>query len=816
MDESTFKAQDGALETPEDAGKGGEGIVKRWLMELDLADKLEKDWRKDAQKAKDIYRNKNKKKNTFNILWANVEVLRPNLYNSTPKPDVRRRYRDADAIGKIAAEVLERTLAFETDFGEFDDVMKDSVFDLVLAGRGLARVCLDTSYDEVEADAMDNDYKGDDSSKEFDYQPPLPPMAPQQPIQSGQSALPPQQPPAPPAIQKLLASSKVYVELVQWQRFRRGPGNTWSDVPWIAYQHVITKDEVEKKFKGFGNKVNYDFVVDGANAEKLELDPTIFKRVSVWEILNKEDRNTIWIAPSYAEAPLLIEDDKLKLTGFFDCPEPLYAIDDASSLVPVCEYIQYKEQAEELNKITTRINVLVDGLKIRGIYDATVTEMGNIAAASDNEFIPSDTSTIAMQAGGMDKAIWMMPIEEIAIVLKELYVQRDQTKSIIYEIVGISDIMRGQSNPDETLGAQQLKSNNTSVRLQRRQREVQRFARDLMRIMGEIIAEHYSPEFLSAISGIQVTPQVMDVLRRDLVRGIHIDIETDSTIAADLAQDRKDVTEMMQGVGMFIQNFGPAVQSGIISMEAAKSILLAIMRRARLGRSVEDAIEQSNAQPPPQAPDPEAAQRQADAQSKAAELQQKDKSDASINALKQQELQGLAQAKQAEIQLKVQELKGKQTLEQSKVALEAEKIQKESIIKAAELKQIKIEAQHDRELQLVMKKMEIESNERIAAAQIQANNTQHVQKLNVDKEVGLHKVETKEKLKTEKKKVEKPTNIQEKTSNNNNADNSKAFKELSSAIRDVGMAIVNKPAPTKKIAIQTDENGNIKGGVVSE
>ena len=38
-------AQTGGLETPEDAGRGPEGVVARWRMELDLAAKEEKFWR---------------------------------------------------------------------------------------------------------------------------------------------------------------------------------------------------------------------------------------------------------------------------------------------------------------------------------------------------------------------------------------------------------------------------------------------------------------------------------------------------------------------------------------------------------------------------------------------------------------------------------------------------------------------------------------------------------------------------------------------------------------------------------------------------
>ena len=41
-------AQIGGLETPEDAGRGPEGVVARWRMELDLASKEEKFWREQA------------------------------------------------------------------------------------------------------------------------------------------------------------------------------------------------------------------------------------------------------------------------------------------------------------------------------------------------------------------------------------------------------------------------------------------------------------------------------------------------------------------------------------------------------------------------------------------------------------------------------------------------------------------------------------------------------------------------------------------------------------------------------------------------
>ena len=69
--------------------------AQKWADEIEAAGKREKEWRTEAQKVVDLYRGTDAKRNSFNILWANTEVLRPSLYSNPPKPDVRRRFRDA-------------------------------------------------------------------------------------------------------------------------------------------------------------------------------------------------------------------------------------------------------------------------------------------------------------------------------------------------------------------------------------------------------------------------------------------------------------------------------------------------------------------------------------------------------------------------------------------------------------------------------------------------------------------------------------------------------------------------------------------------
>lgn len=660
-----FTESSGTLETPQDAGAGGRGEVKRWMLEINLASKVENAWRKESVRIKKIYRGEKRTENSFNILWANTQIIIPNLYNSTPRPDVRRRYRDADPEGKQVAEVLERALEYEMDNCEFDHALKGVVFDSALPGRGVARVRLEVQY-------------GQDNES--------------------------------------IASASVYPELWQWDRFRRGPGATWEQVPWIAYEHHLTKKEAEKKFPNLGKKLEYGITMDGADGNQAEQEPSVFKRVLIWEVWDKEERKIFWICPNYPDAPLLVEDDKLGLAGFFDTPRPLYSISDTTTLDPIPEYKMYEDQAKELNRITARINNLIKGLKVRGIYDSVITEMAELIKAGDNELVPVVNSGLAMANGGLEKAIWLMPVEQIAAVVTQLYQQREQVKSVIYEIVGISDILRGQSDPNETLGAQEIKVSNSSVRLQDRQREVQRYARDLMRIMSEIMAEHYPPEILTIITGVNVTPQMSEILKRDLLRGIRVDIETDSTIAADQTKDRKDVAEIMEGVGGFVKNFGPAIEAQAISMDAGRKILLSMLRKAKLGREVEDAIEEDNikqsqqqGQPKPPTPEEEAlrSQQQLEQQKAQASLQ-----------MDQQRLSLDQQNAVANHQMEMQKIDSQNKIELQKLALEEKKILLE-----AENERLKIE----RETQFAKEKLMAELQQKLAIEQIKISSENQLQ-----------------------------------------------------------------------------------------
>jgi hypothetical protein len=456
----------GGIETEKDAGPGQEGRVKLWNDAFAIADKEEEGWRKAAKDVTERYRSEKAGKTRaadgshFNILYANIETQLPAIYNSVPTPDVRRRFADEDPVAKAGSQIIERALSYSLDAYDFDAVMVSCVQDLLLPGRGVARVRFEPMTD-----------------------------AQGQPV-----------------------FETVTCEHVPWALFRRGPGRRWEDVPWVAFHHFLTRERLVQLSPEHGHKAPLDVDVDGAGEQfkDARTPPDLFKRGHVIEVWDREKGEVLFIAPGYKPAPLLVEKDPLGLEGFFPVPRPLYAVQTTDSLVPIEEYRLYRNQAIELNKVTERITRIVEAMKARGVYAATegADILSSLSKAEDGEIVPvMNLMGLISQNGGIEKAIWMWPIETLAAVLKELYLQRDQIKQTIFEITGLADIMRGSTEKTETATAQQIKAQWGSLRVQRRQAEVARFARDILRLKAELIAQKFTWQTLEMISGVKLPSQ---------------------------------------------------------------------------------------------------------------------------------------------------------------------------------------------------------------------------------------------------------------------------------------------------------------------
>lgn len=705
-----------------------ENLVKYWLDQLQLAHKRQEKWLKKAQETVKLY--EAQRENTdFNILYSNTETLLPALYNAMPRPVIQRRYKDPDPISKAVCQTLVRSLDYINDpadqkYASMDTCLRQATLGALVPGMGVTWFRYDFEAVPFEQDAQIKEEREVESGIEKEGAQ----------YTDGQALTEVQQEVEP---QEQVAYETVCFENVAYDDFRWGFAKSWTQVPWVGRRHVMTKQDIKEQFgKEIVKKITFeDPKKEGGGEEPSkagdannEENKGSAKIAEVWEIWDKGTKKVYFVSEQCKEA-LLKEpaDDPLGLTGFFPCPEPLQLTEKASSLIPTPLYSFYEEQAKELNRMTVRIRRVTNALKVRGFYNGALNDQLNkLLLKEDNELIPAPNAS-AFEAGGLDKLIWLMPLQELSVVLQNLLMARQQIKQTIYEITGISDILRGSSVASETATAQNIKNQWGTLRLKRMQKRVQVYARQCMRIEAELVGEKFSLETLKQITdlpflmpeqkamaaqqlqGIQqmisINPpqdpqqqqqiqqqvkqlqgiqqqvdwqQVVTVLRSDELRGYKIDIETNSTIDADATEDRQNINELLTGLAQTFQAFVPAVQSGLLPVTAFRAMMLAIARRYEFGSELEDELASMPDQLPQQ-PNPEMQKAQMEMQIMEKESQ--------LDFQNKQEEQ---KTKRMEADLKRQSMQEKAAFDRQKLALDTRRMQRENEM---------AEREHERKMQ---------------------------------------------------------------------------------------------------------------------
>lgn len=620
---------------------GGHG-ADWWVKEVGKSLQAWKDYRDKAHKVVERYRNHREQKDTsakrFNILYSNTETLGPAIYGQVPVPDIRRRWADKDPAARVAALVLQRATQYCLESYDFDGVLKACRQDYLLPGFAVARV-------KYKPYLKQTPKKGEDG----------------QPIKGAKGE---------PEMDEELVYQEAETEYVSWDRFIMSRSKQYARIWYVGFGDDLTKDEVSAQFgPAVAEQLQYNRREE-TSTEKDEHEPS----VRLWEIWCKRGRSRFIVAEGFDGWVLKPEADPLRLERFFPNAKPVWAISTTNTLVPVPEYLEYEDQALELDDLTERIDVLTSALRRRGVYDAEFADLRSMMAnAQDNNFVPISNWAAFAAKGGLEKLALEMPIDGCVAAIIALEDRREVVKQTIYEVTGIADIVRGSSNPNETKGAQEIKSRWAGMRINTRQKDFADFARDLVRLKAEVIAERFDPQTLSLMSGIklpmqaekqqwqqqqemqkqqaqqqaqmaqqqgqkpppppQPNPQeakfyaqptweeVTQILRSDKLRGFKIDIETDSTVQPDADGEKAARNELLNAVGSFCKNLGVPLPPQL----AAQLVNFAV-RSYKVGSQMEqelEALEQNNG-PTPQQQQKEKELAEREAKLKEAEVKAKD------------------------------------------------------------------------------------------------------------------------------------------------------------------------------------------------
>lgn len=610
--------------TPE--GKTLLALGKKWLDRVNSAEQREKRWLTDAKKAVQAYTNEAEPEAyadklqsyggyDFNILFSNVETIVPAVINSPPVPDIRRRFGDADPAARVVADIIERAISVQVDDSRLQTELESQAQDAFLAGRGVIRLRF---YSDIVQTLPTKD-ELEDAAEELD---PAYADRAQREDEEGENYAEPGD--GEDDVVEHLENERIRFEAVSWVDYRHGPAKRWEDRPWEAFRFTV---ELEDEASSFNQTLMGEQLSDSEIGERADR----FKDgITGWEIWDKSKRRVIFVDDN--GVVLKMVDDPLGLSGFFSAAEPVQPVTINGRLMPVCPFSLYRVLANKLDDAVRRKSKLIDAMKAKGWYGISETDMQTVTDLNDNEFAPVASPEIWAANGGIQNAIAFWPIEKFVVAIQQLDAAIEKYKQWIYEITGISDIVRGASMASETATAQNIKSQWGSLRIQKMQRLMERCARDLFVMMAEIIPTKFSVKTLEMMTGIeiQVTPndppekvqeklQVQALMQQKLSAYYRINVETDSTVRADLTRQKQEVSQFLQGASAYFAAVAPLVQQGALPAEAAVEIFAATARMFNLGKSVEDTLEgmvtrakdmaQQAAQQPPQEQQPDPAQQ---------------------------------------------------------------------------------------------------------------------------------------------------------------------------------------------------------------
>ena len=277
--------------------------------------------------------------------------------------------------------------------------------------------------------------------------------------------------------------------------------------------------------------------------------------------------------------------DPYKLKDFFPTPKPLIANPPTRKFLPLSDYYMAQDQYTECDILYARINLIIEAVKVAGVYDSSVTEIKRMLGGTENKLIPVDNWAMFAEKGGVKGVIDWYPVETVTQVLQQLVTTFTFLKQELFEVTGMADIIRGASNQYETAAAQQIKAQFASVRMTAFQRDVAFFVRDTLRIMGDVMSQLYSNTKWAKICGNLPDPDMMvlgpalAILRDQFLTMYNIDIESDSLTQADWAMQQQQRLAYVQALAQFLQQALPVAQQ----IPTLAPMLLTMIKFASVG-----------------------------------------------------------------------------------------------------------------------------------------------------------------------------------------------------------------------------------------
>ena len=598
---------------------------KHWRKELDAENKRNDPWRKKGDKIQKRYLDERASAGNIdrqyefkvNLFHSNVFTLKAFMYGRVPKADVSRRFGDPnDDIARTAANILNRMLNTSIqdsdDEGSFSAVMRANLEDYLVPGLGIPRIRYEYTEQQVEVQAA---VIGEDGAV----------------IQEAVS-------------EPQLVHEDAVIDYIHWRDFRWGYGRIWQKLPWVGYDVYLIRKEATARFgEEVAGKLTYKhqklsdpkFESENQNLE----DPE--KTAKITEIWSKDHNTVFWWHRDY-EGICDMKRDPLGLEGFFPSPCPMIANASTTLFIPQPFFMLAQDLYNEIDQLSTRINVITNAVKVVGVFDKSFSKelSGMLEQSVENDMIPVDSYAMLAEKGGIKGVIDFWPVDQIVETLDKLREMRREAIELLYQVTGLSDIMRGASDQYTGVGTQKLKASMGSVRVQYMQEEFARLGSDILTLKAEVICKHFSPKTILQQSNMAysydqgLAMQAIQLLQNPRAARWRVEIKAESMAMIDWTQLKMDRTEFLNALATFMQSAAPLLEqdpnAAPFLMELLKWGLAGFKGGQEIEAVIDQAIQKMQEQPKQQQQDPEQGKAQAEVakiqaghQAKMAENQQK-------------------------------------------------------------------------------------------------------------------------------------------------------------------------------------------------
>jgi len=705
----------------------------------------------------------------LNVFWSIVNTLKPALYAQPPKPEIFRRYPTRDVTARLGSQILERCTRFQVEVSGFDAAVSRAVDDYLVVGQGALWVRYEPKIgvetpkirvQEVESPApMMGQMPG---MPPMEGMPPMPEMgmemggemegqeapemgeAPEQYVdEMGQ--------PVDPSLVKqddegyyvdgepveTLLDEKCVVDYIHWSDLLFEPARTWAEVRKVARKTHITKKEFKEKF-GEDAYTNYR---NSEEASQEEGEKEINKnRICVYEVWCKDSNKVYWLAEGHNET--LKEDEPyLTFDEFFPCPEPLFAT-LTTGLIPRPDICFYQDQQETLNQLCQKAQDIARYIKVVSISGSENPELDNILRKPNGTHIQLSNFQMYLQQGGVKSALEVLSMADHAAILRVLHDAMEQEKQQIYDITGISDIVRGTSRASETLGAQQIKTQYAMSRISDRQRKVAKFCRDVVALMAQIVKNHFQPQTMIKMAGVTNDPEieeylggVIDLLRNDTQSDYRIDIETDSTTFADQEAAKQSAIDLTNALGNLFNVLLPHAQAIPQLMPVINEITLYTTSQFEAGREVRGKLEKALTEVEGEMEKARQEQKAIEEQQRQMQAQQAEQAMQAQVAEQQRadaELQMQAQQQQPQVDTRFIELEQKKAIAEAELQLKAQKQLVEEDLKRQEIALADERERRAEDLRHVREQLKMQLDKAAQLKTIAPKKTKRVGRIGVD------------------------------------------------------------------------------------